>query len=107
MSTVPEKTNKLPVKLFAGQLVEQFEGLCPASEEQKRKKKLSQKGIKKALAGFYSQISDYVSTQKLGVIKRSFLARAIQSEMEKKGYERSFINTIMMAIILNSLTSKG
>lgn len=98
--------NKEPIKVFAFQVVDQFQTLCP-SEEQNNKKKLSRKGIKKALTQLYAQISDYVSARKLGVIKRGFLARAIQSEMEKKAYERSLINQVMMAIILNSLTSKG
>lgn len=102
-----EKLNQEPIKVFAGQIVEQFQSLCPSSEQQLNKKKRSQKGIKKALSKLYTQIYDYVSARKLGVIKRGFLARAIQSEMEQKAYERPLINQIMMAIILNSLTNKG
>ncbi len=102
-----EQLNKESIKIFASQIVDQFQLLCPSSEEQINKKKRSQKGIKIALTQLYSQIYDYVSVRKLGVIKRGFLARAIQSEMEQKAYERSLINQIMMAIILNSLTNKG
>ena len=102
-----EQLNKESIKIFASQIVDQFQLLCPSSEEQINKKKRSQKGIKIALTQLYSQIYDYVLARKLGVIKRGFLARAIQSEMEQKAYERSLINQIMMAIILNSLTNKG